>query len=85
MPPPPGHPHPGRSASQKVTRRFWQLVAVTVLATGSLTSALAAPPSPLTGLRVAISGLVLIASLTLTVRVVIAVERARKQTRRTQT
>ena len=71
--------------SRFVLLRSMSLLVSLVLATGALTSALAAPPSPITGLRVGISGLVLIASLTLTVRVVFAVERARKQTRRTQT
>ena len=62
-------------------RSFWLLVAVTVLAAGALSSALAAPPSPLTGLRVAASGLVLLGSLTFAARVMIALEHARRQAR----
>jgi len=47
-----------------------------VLATGALTSAVAAPPSPLTGLRVAADGLVLASTFALATRVMIALERA---------
>jgi len=74
-----------RSVHHVAHRWFWSLVVVAVLATGSLSSALAAPPSPLTGLRVAVSGLVLITSLTLATRVMIAVERIRRKARNGQT
>jgi hypothetical protein len=66
-------------------RWFWSLVVVAVLATGSLSSAFGAAPSPFTGLRVAASGLVLITSLTLATRVMIAVERIRRKARKGQT
>jgi len=74
-----------RSVHHVAHRWFWSLVVVAVLATGSLSSALAAPPSPFTGLRVAASGLVLITSLTLATRVMIAVERIRRKARKGQT
>jgi len=69
------------SSRRPAHRSFWLLVAVAVLATGALSSALAAPPSPLTGLRVAASGLVLLGSLTFAARVMIALEHARRQAR----
>lgn len=74
--------HPAR---RQAYYSFWLLVAIAVLATGALTSALSAQPSPLVGLRVAASGLVLLGSLTLAARVMIALERARRRTRRTHT
>ncbi|HZW42937.1 MAG TPA: hypothetical protein VFF32_00910 [Dermatophilaceae bacterium] len=61
---------------------FWGLVAIAVLTAGSLTAGLGADPSPLTGLRVAASGLVLIGSLALAARVMVALERARRRARR---
>jgi len=67
---------PGRSALSLARRSFWFLVALAVLATGALTSAVAAPPSPLTGLRVAADGLVLASTFALATRVMIALERA---------
>lgn len=78
-------PRAGRSARQQAHHSFWILVAVTVLATGALSSALAAAPSPLTGLRVAASGLILVGSLTFAARVMIALERARRRARRAPT
>lgn len=75
----------GRSTRRRAYLWFWILVAVAVLATGALSSALTATPSPLTGLRVAASGLILLGSLTLAARVMIALERARRRARRTQT
>jgi len=61
------------------------LVVLSVLTTGALSSALAAPASPFTGLRVAASGLVLIASMTLATRVMLALDRARRRSRGGQT
>jgi hypothetical protein len=69
------------SALQRARRRFWLLLVTAALSAGSLSSALGAPPSPLTGLRVAGSGLVLLVSLTLAARVMIALDRARKRAR----
>lgn len=77
-PPPMSGPAPGKRAY----RSFWLLVGVSVLAIGSLSSALTAPSSPVTGIRVAVSGLILIASLTLTTRVMTALARARRHVRK---
>ena len=63
---------------RKAQRTFWILLAVTVLASGSLSSSLTATPSPTTGLRVAVSGLIALVSLTLAARVMIALSRARR-------
>jgi hypothetical protein len=68
-------------ALRRARRRFWLLLVMAALAAGALSSALAAPSGPLTGLRVATSGLVLLVSLTLAARVMIAVERARRRAR----
>jgi len=54
---------------------------ITVLATGALTSAIAAPPNPRTGLRLAAGGLVLASTIALASRVMIALERARRRDR----
>lgn len=78
-------PQPGRSTRRRALNSFWILVAVTVLATGALSSALAAAPGPLTGLRLAASGLILLGSLTFATRVMIALERARQPARQAQT
>jgi uncharacterized membrane protein len=74
-----------RSVHHVAHRWFWSLVVVAVLATGSLSSAFGAAPSPFTGLRVAASGLVLITSLTLATRVMSAAERIRRKARKGQT
>ncbi len=66
------------SAHRRAQRSFWLLVMLCVLAAGSLSSALVAPPSPLTGLRVAASGLLLLGSGVLALRVMVAIERARR-------
>lgn len=69
--------------SRKANRSFWILVGVAVLATGALSKALMATPSPLTGIRVAASGLILLAAVALAARVMIALVRAQRQTQRT--
>ena len=66
------------TARRKPLRSFWILVGVAVLAAGSLSSSLTATPSPTTGLRVAVSGLIALVSLTLAVRVMIALGRGRR-------
>ena len=76
-----GQRRANRPASQRARRSFWLLVTVAVLAAGVLTSALSAAPGPITGLRVAASGVVLIAALTLATRLMAALERARKRAR----
>ena len=63
-------------------RLFWALTLVAVAATGSMSAALAAPPGALTGVRVAVSGLVLVAAVTLAARVLVALERARRRSGR---
>jgi hypothetical protein len=70
----------GISADRRARRSFWILVVVAALATGVLGRAIIAPPSPFAGLRVAISGLILAASLSLAVRVMLAIDRARPRT-----
>lgn len=72
----------GRSALRRARWSFWILVGVAVLAAGSLNAGLGAQPSPLTGLRVAASGMVLIGALALAARVMVALERARRRARR---
>ena len=61
---------------------FWGLVGIAMLAAGSLSAALGAGPGPLTGLRVAFSGMVLIGAVALAGRVMVALERARRRARR---
>ena len=55
----------------------WSLGGVT--AAGSLSAALAAPAGALTGLRVTLSGLVLLTAVALAARVMVIVERARRR------
>jgi len=69
------------SSHRRARRSFWLLVAVAVLASGGLNAALLAPSGPLTGLSVAASGLILLASLTLAARVMVALEHARRRSR----
>lgn len=72
-PPDPGpRPRPAR-------RWFWVLTLVAVAASGSLSAVLAAPPGGLTGVRVAVSVLVLITAVTLAARVLVALEHARRR------
>ncbi len=63
----------------RARRAFWILTLVAVAAAGSLSTALGAPAGALTGLRVAASGLILIAAGGLAARVLMSVERARRQ------
>lgn len=72
----------GTSSDRRAHRAFWLLAAVSVLAIGSISSALTAPPGTLTAMRVAGSGAVLLGSLTLSTRVMIAIIRARQRARR---
>ena len=67
------------SAAGRARRSLWVLVAVGVLASGSLNAALSTDTGPLTGARVAASGLVLVASVVLAARVMFAIERARRR------
>ena len=69
-------------SSRRARRSFWVLALVAVTATGSLSAAMRAPASTGTGLRVALSGLVLITAVALAARVLIALERARRSASR---
>lgn len=77
MPRPPARPSPSRAR-----RSFWLLLAIAVLALGSLSDALASPPAPATGLRVAASGLLLLASTSLAARVLLVTGRNEQGRRR---
>jgi hypothetical protein len=68
-----------KPAGAKGRRAFWVLVAITVLATGSLTSALARRPGAWTGLTVAASGVVLLLASALACRVMVALEQRRRR------
>ena len=74
---------PEHFARRKANRSFWILVGIAILAVGALSSALMAAPGPLTGIRVAASGLILLASLSLATRVMIALVRAQRRAQRT--
>jgi hypothetical protein len=67
------------STSRRAGRSLWILVGVSVLAAGSLSAALAADAGPWSGLRVAVSGLILVCSVVLAARVMFAIERARRR------
>ena len=73
------------SSPRQARRSFWALVAVSVLAAGALSDALSSPPSPGAGLRVAGSGLLLIASIALAARVLHAIDRAMTTAREAST
>ena len=62
---------------RRTRRTFWVLVLVAVAAAGSVRTALGAEQGALTALRVAVGGVVLIVTLGLAARVMIAWERAR--------
>jgi hypothetical protein len=66
------------SRDRRARRAFWMLVAGAVLAAGSLTGALAAAAAPVTGLWTAASGTVLVVSLSLAVRILNFLDRARR-------
>lgn len=57
---------------RRARRAFWLLLAAAVLLTGALSWALRAPPSPGTGLAVAVLGAVLAIVVALAVRVLLA-------------
>lgn len=64
---------------RRALRSFWGLTFICVAAAGSFSAALAAPAGPLTGARVAFSGLVLLVALVLAARVLVALDRARRE------
>jgi hypothetical protein len=61
----------------RVDRNFWILVTATVVAVGSLFTAVRMPPSPFTGTLTAVSGLTEAASLALAGRILVASTRSR--------
>ena len=67
--------HPGARRAQVW---LWVLIVIAVVAAGVLSSSIAAPASPTSGLLVAVSGTLLVASIALAARVLIALERARR-------
>lgn len=69
----------GGAPLRRVRWSLWSLVAIAVLSAGALNAGLAAEPSPLTGLRVGGSGIVLVGSLALAARVLVGVKQARRR------
>lgn len=59
----------------RIRRTLAALVVVAIVATGALSQALAATPGPMTGLAVAGSGLLLVASGSLALRILVVVAR----------
>ena len=76
-------PHPRETVPRlrRPLRSFWILTLVAIAAAGSLGAALTAPRGALTSVRVAVSGLVLVAAVTLAARVMVFHERARRRSR----
>lgn len=70
-------PSHDRTATARARHSFWILVIGAILAAGALSDALRDGPGPTTGLRVAASGLVLVVSVVLAARILLAVERVR--------
>lgn len=68
-------------ARRRALRSLWILLAVSMVAAASLQRAFEATASPVTGVRVALSGIVLVAALALAVRILTAFDRARRQGR----
>lgn len=75
------HRIPRTSSARVAHRSFWILVLVAVLAAGSLNTALAASPGRIAGISVLVSGSTLALSVALAVRVLAALDRARRQVR----
>ncbi len=69
------------NATARARRSFWALVLIAALATGALSTALKAHPSPAAGAAAALSGAVLAISLTLATRILLALDHARRTTR----
>lgn len=72
----------GASSLRRALWSFWILLGIAVVSAGAFSAALEANAGPLTGLRVGVSGTILIGSLALAARVIISVERARRRARR---
>jgi hypothetical protein len=69
---------PETPTSRRAVRSLWILVGVAVMASGSLSAALTTRAGAVTGMRVAMSGLILLISVVLAARVLFALERARR-------
>lgn len=65
----------------RAQKSFWALVLIAALATGALSTALKAHPSPIAGATVAASGAALAISLTLATRILLALDHARRAAR----
>lgn len=59
-------------SARRARRAFWTLVAVAIVLTGALSWVLEMPPSPRTGLAVAVIGLPLVAVIALAARLLLA-------------
>lgn len=70
------YPFAGRLVQGRALRSFWFLLVIAIVATGSLSSALGAVPSPAAGVWFAVSAIVAIASVGLAARVMSALARA---------
>ena len=66
-----------QSLRRRAQRSFWVLTGLALLAMGTLSTALAAAPGPMTGLLVIVAGTALVAALGLAARVLLALERSR--------
>jgi hypothetical protein len=73
---------PAAHPADRARRRFWALLAVAALAAGSLSNAVTANAGPITGIRVAASGMVLLSALALAARIMIALDRTRRRAAR---
>ena len=72
----------GPATGRRAQAAFWTLVGIAALSMGALSSGLAGDPGPLTGLLVAVSGAVVLVSLALAARIMIALDRARRAAKR---
>ena len=59
---------------RRARRCFWTLLVIAALATGALSTALTARPSPAAAVAVAVSGVILAASGALAVRILVRLE-----------
>ena len=78
---PEGLRRPPASPLRRAHRSLWVLIAVSILASGGLSAAVSAPPTPTTGMWFAFSAVVLVVAGFLAARVVVALERARRAAR----
>ena len=70
------HPFAGGLVQGRARRSFWILLAVAIAATGALSTALGAAPSPVAGAWFAVSAIIVAVSVGLAVRVMAALARA---------